>query len=91
LAEAERLYKETTERMASNLAELDRVTGGRYRALITFREAQRNFELYREANCKYYAAEMASGTGAGDVREACLLDMTRARITEIEMLLHPVR
>jgi hypothetical protein len=43
LAEAERNYKRTAAMLAAKLAELDTITGGRYRALATFREAQQNF------------------------------------------------
>ncbi|MBV8056245.1 MAG: DUF1311 domain-containing protein [Deltaproteobacteria bacterium] len=53
------------------------------------REAQQKFRQYQDANCKSYAAEMASGTGAGDIREACLVDMTRARVIEMEKRLDP--
>jgi uncharacterized protein YecT (DUF1311 family) len=73
------------------LAELDILTGGQYGALAAFREAQQKFRQYKDANGKSYAAEMASGTGAGDVYEACLVDMTRARVTGIEKRLDPVR
>jgi len=89
LAEAERDYKKTAARLGAKLAKLDAVTGGRYGALAAFRKAQQRFGQYQDANCKSYAAEMASGTGAGDIREACLVDMTRARIIEMEKRLDP--
>ena len=89
LAQAERNYKQTAARLAAKLAELDAITGGRYGALAAFREAQRKFQQYRDANGKSYAAETASGTGADDVREACLVDMTRARVIEMEKRLDP--
>ena len=91
MVEAERNYIQTAARLAAKLAELDTITGGRYGALAAFRESQQKFQQYRDANCKSYAAEMASGTGADDVREACLVDMTRARVTEMEKRLDSVR
>jgi uncharacterized protein YecT (DUF1311 family) len=89
LAKAQRDYEKIAVKLAAKLAELDVVTGGRYGALAAFREAQQKFQQYRDANCKSYAAEMASGTGAGDVREACVVDMTRARVIEMEKHLDP--
>jgi len=91
MVEAELNYKQTAARLAAKLTELDTITGGRYGALAAFRESQQKFQQYRDANCKSYAAEMASGTGADDVREACLVDMTRARVTEMEKRLDSVR
>ncbi|MBV8361078.1 MAG: DUF1311 domain-containing protein [Deltaproteobacteria bacterium] len=72
LAEAERNYKQAAARLAVKLAELDIITGGRFGALATSREAQQKFQQYKDANCKSYAVEMTSGTGAEDVHEACL-------------------
>ena len=90
-AEAESNYKQTAARLAAKLAELDIITGGRYGALAAFYDAQQKFQQYKLANCRSYAAEMTSGTGADDVRKACLVDMTRARVTEMEKRLDPVR
>jgi hypothetical protein len=78
-------------RLAARLDKLDAITGDRYEALTTFVEAQLKFQQYKDANYKFYAVEMASGTGADDVREACLVDMTRARVVESEKRLSPER
>jgi uncharacterized protein YecT (DUF1311 family) len=91
LVDAERDYEKTAARLAAKLAQLDAITGGRYGAASAFREAQQKFQQYKDANCRSYAAEMASGTGAGDVREACFVDMTRARVKEMEKHLDPGR
>jgi uncharacterized protein YecT (DUF1311 family) len=91
LAEAQRDYEKIISQLAAKLAQLDAITESRYRVLAAFREAQETFQQYKDANCKFYTAEMTSGTGAGDVREACLVDMTQARITEMEKHMDPRR
>jgi uncharacterized protein YecT (DUF1311 family) len=52
-------------------------------AVTSFDEAQKAFEAFRERNCRWVAARMEPGTGAGDAALDCMIRMTRARTAEL--------
>ncbi|QOL24766.1 DUF1311 domain-containing protein [Thalassotalea sp. LPB0316] len=67
------------------LEDLVSVTG-RSGALNMFKKAQKNFETYRENNCKFYYLEISPGTGAASAYKKCYIKMTKARIAELDEL-----
>ena len=65
----------------AQMQELDAVRG-RALTVTSFDEAQKAFEAFRERNCRWVAARLEPGTGAGDAALDCMIRMTRARTAE---------
>jgi len=69
-------------RATASQRRLDAATGNTA-ASDSLRQAQLAFELYRELECTARRAQLASGTGAGDVYLACRVDLTRERVAAL--------
>ena len=61
---------------------LDAVTE-RTLATSAFDRSQKAFAEFREMNCVWRAAQLSSGTGAGDVARDCMIRMTLGRVEEL--------
>jgi uncharacterized membrane protein/uncharacterized protein YecT (DUF1311 family) len=83
LAEAQQELERAQERCLVRMRDLDAVTSSDTGAERAFLGAQEAFLAFREGNCRWRSAELASGTGAGDVYRACLVDATRRRTEEL--------
>jgi heat shock protein HslJ/uncharacterized protein YecT (DUF1311 family) len=83
LAEAEADLAAAVRAVRDRMTDLDRVTG-RTDAGPAFERAQERFLAFREANCAWQGAQLASGTGAGDATRDCLVHMTQARAAELK-------
>jgi heat shock protein HslJ/uncharacterized protein YecT (DUF1311 family) len=83
LGEAEADLAAAVRAVRDRMTELDRVTG-RTDAGPAFARAQERFLAFREANCAWHGARLASGTGAGDVTRDCLARITQARTAELK-------
>jgi heat shock protein HslJ/uncharacterized protein YecT (DUF1311 family) len=82
LAEAEADLSAAADAARGRIADLDRVTG-LPDAGQAFERAGERFLAFREANCAWQGAQLASGTGAGDATKDCLVRMTQARAAEL--------
>jgi heat shock protein HslJ/uncharacterized protein YecT (DUF1311 family) len=83
LAEAEADLAAAVRAVRDRMTDLDRVTG-RTDAGPAFERAQERFLAFREANCAWHGAQLASGTGAGDATRDCLVRMAQARAAELK-------
>jgi heat shock protein HslJ/uncharacterized protein YecT (DUF1311 family) len=83
LVEAEADLAATVRAVRDGMRGLDRVRG-RTDAGPAFERAQERFLAFREATCAWQGAQLASGTGAGDVTRDCLVRMAQARAAELK-------
>jgi len=84
---ADAALTEATSRMENKARELDAITTADHDVKQRFLSAQKAFFQYINANCRWHAVMFASGTGAGDTYQACLVDLRRVRTAEIRKAL----
>ncbi len=84
---ADAALTEATSRMENKAHELDAITTADHDVKQRFLSAQKTFFQYIDANCRWHAAMLASGSGAGDAYQACLVDLRRVRTAEIRKAL----
>lgn len=81
---ADRVLARTNASLAQQMRELDEITTARYDAESHFRRAEIAFARFVEQNCRWRAAMMAGGTGAGDTYKACLVEMKVGRAADLQ-------
>jgi heat shock protein HslJ len=67
-------------------AGLDEIVGSR-QASRNLARVETAFSLYRELECYQRELQMGSGSGSGDAFSSCWIDMTRDRVTALELLM----
>ncbi|MFI5315191.1 MAG: META domain-containing protein [Myxococcota bacterium] len=82
VAESESALASALSAAERRMLELDAVSSGA-RAGAALAASQKAFIAYREANCAFAGAQLASGTGAGDVTRDCEIRMTDVRTREL--------
>lgn len=71
-------YDDVVERVMDNARELDRVQKKKT-AANAFTEANKAFEKFVDAECGWINASYGSGTGAGNAKLACRINLMRLR------------
>jgi uncharacterized protein YecT (DUF1311 family) len=69
--------------IAKRAREIDTATG-RSGAAAAFAKSMRAFSDYRRAQCDYVRAMYAGGNGADQGQLACMVDMTRRRVRDLQ-------
>ena len=82
LAEANAGMSKAASAALVQAQKLDAVTE-RTLATSAFDRSQKAFAEFREMNCVWRAAQLSSGTGAGDVARDCMIRMTLGRVEEL--------
>jgi uncharacterized protein YecT (DUF1311 family) len=87
LTDAERAAQDQLVKIEGDIArkarEIDTATG-RGGAAAAFGRSMREFSEYRKAQCDFVRAMYASGSGADQGQLACMVDMTRRRIRDLQ-------
>jgi uncharacterized protein YecT (DUF1311 family) len=84
-AQAQQALDRAAPKVESAMQALDKVASAKIQAAQSFRSAEDAFVNYREAQCRWRAA--SAGSVTGDVYQACLTDLTRERVAQLEKTL----
>lgn len=83
--QADKELKTWTNNQVFVLKELMKSTG-RSSALDIFRRSQRNFEQYRENNCRWQYLQISPASGASVAYKKCYIRLTKAKSQELANL-----
>lgn len=78
LEQAKKEYDEISDRVLANARELDRIQK-RKGAAKAFEDANKAFDKYVDAECKWLEASYGAGSGAGNAVLACRINLLRTR------------